>query len=214
MANIVSNQDKLKLTKTPNLILKRAKFTSCCPVVVSSWRLQQAQVAAGVAVVPAALLYCTQLLQAALGELVPAVLRQLHAVDCFILLRHGLDGEQMSYAPRPWFSDLSVQSGQLKPSLLLTVATLSQVTIIGFTLGIPDVIMGITFLAAGTSVPDCMASLIVARQGACTCACAHTHKNMIPWGQTRASKTTLSMLLALHVSHVVSIEVSSIRMVK
>lgn len=42
---------------------------------------------------------------------------------------------------------------------------LFQVTVIGFTLGIPDVIMGITFLAAGTSVPDCMASLIVARQG-------------------------------------------------
>ncbi|MEQ2211251.1 hypothetical protein XENOCAPTIV_016875, partial [Xenoophorus captivus] len=40
-----------------------------------------------------------------------------------------------------------------------------QVTVIGFTLGIPDVIMGITFLAAGTSVPDCMASVIVARQG-------------------------------------------------
>ncbi|XP_034498779.1 sodium/potassium/calcium exchanger 4 isoform X3 [Ailuropoda melanoleuca] len=38
------------------------------------------------------------------------------------------------------------------------------VTIIGYTFGIPDVIMGITFLAAGTSVPDCMASLIVARQ--------------------------------------------------
>lgn len=38
-------------------------------------------------------------------------------------------------------------------------------TIIGYTFGIPDVIMGITFLAAGTSVPDCMASLIVARQG-------------------------------------------------
>ncbi|KAG8003990.1 Sodium/potassium/calcium exchanger 3 [Nibea albiflora] len=34
-----------------------------------------------------------------------------------------------------------------------------------YTLGIPEVIMGITFLAAGTSVPDCMASLIVARQG-------------------------------------------------
>lgn len=42
---------------------------------------------------------------------------------------------------------------------------LVQVTVVGFTLGIPDVIMGITFLAAGTSVPDCMASLIVARQG-------------------------------------------------
>ncbi|XP_063080147.1 sodium/potassium/calcium exchanger 4a [Engraulis encrasicolus] len=40
-----------------------------------------------------------------------------------------------------------------------------MVTLIGYTLGIPDVIMGITFLAAGTSVPDCIASLIVARQG-------------------------------------------------
>lgn len=40
-----------------------------------------------------------------------------------------------------------------------------QVTIISYTLDIPDYIMGITFLAAGTSVPDCMASLIVARQG-------------------------------------------------
>ncbi|XP_076129335.1 sodium/potassium/calcium exchanger 4 [Alosa pseudoharengus] len=40
-----------------------------------------------------------------------------------------------------------------------------MVTVVGFTLGIPDVIMGITFLAAGTSVPDCIASLIVARQG-------------------------------------------------
>ncbi|KAM3866507.1 sodium/potassium/calcium exchanger 3 [Diretmus argenteus] len=40
-----------------------------------------------------------------------------------------------------------------------------MVTVISFTFGIPEVIMGITFLAAGTSVPDCMASLIVARQG-------------------------------------------------
>ncbi|KAL0967595.1 hypothetical protein UPYG_G00254250 [Umbra pygmaea] len=40
-----------------------------------------------------------------------------------------------------------------------------MVTVIGYTMGIPDVIMGITFLAAGTSVPDCIASLIVARQG-------------------------------------------------
>ncbi|KPP60046.1 sodium/potassium/calcium exchanger 3-like [Scleropages formosus] len=40
-----------------------------------------------------------------------------------------------------------------------------MVTIISHTLNIPDFIMGITFLAAGTSVPDCMASLIVARQG-------------------------------------------------
>lgn len=36
---------------------------------------------------------------------------------------------------------------------------------IGYTIGIPDSIMGITFLAAGTSVPDAMASVMVARQG-------------------------------------------------
>ncbi|KAJ1105284.1 hypothetical protein NDU88_002692 [Pleurodeles waltl] len=40
-----------------------------------------------------------------------------------------------------------------------------MVAVIGYTLGIPDVIMGITFLAAGSSVPDCIASVIVARQG-------------------------------------------------
>lgn len=38
-----------------------------------------------------------------------------------------------------------------------------MVTLIGFTLGIPDSIMGITFLAAGTSVPDAYASLHVAK---------------------------------------------------
>ncbi|XP_055329104.1 sodium/potassium/calcium exchanger 4-like [Paramacrobiotus metropolitanus] len=40
-----------------------------------------------------------------------------------------------------------------------------MVTIMGHTMNIPDSIMGITFLAAGTSIPDAMASLIVARQG-------------------------------------------------
>ncbi|XP_033101125.1 sodium/potassium/calcium exchanger 3-like isoform X4 [Anneissia japonica] len=40
-----------------------------------------------------------------------------------------------------------------------------MVALIGYTLRIPDTIMGIAFLAAGTSVPDAMASLLVARQG-------------------------------------------------
>ncbi|XP_076360329.1 sodium/potassium/calcium exchanger 4-like isoform X2 [Tachypleus tridentatus] len=40
-----------------------------------------------------------------------------------------------------------------------------MVTLIGFTMGIPDTIMGITLLAAGTSVPDAFASLIVVKQG-------------------------------------------------
>lgn len=38
-----------------------------------------------------------------------------------------------------------------------------MVTLIGFTFGIPDSIMGITFLAAGTSIPDAYASIHVAR---------------------------------------------------
>lgn len=37
--------------------------------------------------------------------------------------------------------------------------------IIGNTLGIPTVIMGLTILAAGTSVPDLLSSVIVARRG-------------------------------------------------
>uniref|UniRef100_A0A8C3N8M0 Sodium/calcium exchanger membrane region domain-containing protein n=1 Tax=Geospiza parvula TaxID=87175 RepID=A0A8C3N8M0_GEOPR len=71
-----------------------------------------------------------------------------------------------------------------------------SVTVIGYTLGIPDVIMGITFLAAGTSVPDCMASLIVARQGLGDMAVSNTVGSNVfdilvglgvPWGlQTMA----------------------------
>lgn len=32
---------------------------------------------------------------------------------------------------------------------------------------IPDSVMGITFLAAGTSVPEAVSSVIVAKQGGC-----------------------------------------------
>lgn len=39
------------------------------------------------------------------------------------------------------------------------------ITIIGATAGIPSVIMGLTFLAAGTSVPDMLGALIVAKRG-------------------------------------------------
>ena len=35
----------------------------------------------------------------------------------------------------------------------------------GDTLKIPDSVMGITFLAAGTSVPEAVSSVIVAKQG-------------------------------------------------
>lgn len=48
---------------------------------------------------------------------------------------------------------------------LLSYILVWMVSIIGFTLGIPNVIMGMTFLAAGSSGPDGASSLLVARQG-------------------------------------------------
>ena len=40
-----------------------------------------------------------------------------------------------------------------------------QITIIGVDLGIPDSVMGLSFLAIGTSIPEVFSSLIVCRQG-------------------------------------------------
>lgn len=40
---------------------------------------------------------------------------------------------------------------------------------LGDTLKIPDSVMGITFLAAGTSVPEAVSSVIVAKQGKLIC---------------------------------------------
>lgn len=37
--------------------------------------------------------------------------------------------------------------------------------ILGHTFHIPDTVMGLTFIAAGVSVPDAIASLIVVREG-------------------------------------------------
>ncbi|XP_077568719.1 sodium/potassium/calcium exchanger 5 [Stigmatopora nigra] len=40
-----------------------------------------------------------------------------------------------------------------------------MVTVVGETLNIPDTVMGLTLLAAGTSIPDTVASVMVAREG-------------------------------------------------
>lgn len=40
-----------------------------------------------------------------------------------------------------------------------------MVTIIAYTLGVPDSVAGITLLAAGTSIPEVISSVIVARNG-------------------------------------------------
>jgi len=47
----------------------------------------------------------------------------------------------------------------------LTYVVTWFITVIGHTLGIPDSAMGITFLAAGGSVPEAVATVVVARQG-------------------------------------------------
>lgn len=40
-----------------------------------------------------------------------------------------------------------------------------MITIIGATLGIPDTVMGLTFVAAGVSVPDALSSIAVIKEG-------------------------------------------------
>lgn len=99
-----------------------------------------------------------------MGALVPAHLPVLHTLDSLLLLPHGLDGMMHIHTHTHTFglnTHVHTQAHDHFSSL--------KVTIISYTFGIPDVIMGITFLAAGTSVPDCMASLIVARQGVYLC---------------------------------------------
>lgn len=48
---------------------------------------------------------------------------------------------------------------------ILTYLMVWMVTVIGYTFGISDSVMGITFLAAGNSVPDALSSVLVVRQG-------------------------------------------------
>uniref|UniRef100_A0A8C5PT85 Solute carrier family 24 member 5 n=1 Tax=Leptobrachium leishanense TaxID=445787 RepID=A0A8C5PT85_9ANUR len=47
----------------------------------------------------------------------------------------------------------------------VTYVLVWMVTIVGETWGIPDTVMGLTLLAAGTSIPDTVASVLVAREG-------------------------------------------------
>lgn len=38
------------------------------------------------------------------------------------------------------------------------------ITVIGYTIQVPDTVMGLTFLAIGTSIPEVFSSLIVSKQ--------------------------------------------------
>ena len=48
---------------------------------------------------------------------------------------------------------------------ILAFAMVTLASKVACILGIPDIVMGVTVLAAGTSVPDCLGSIIAARQG-------------------------------------------------
>ncbi|TGZ73251.1 hypothetical protein CRM22_001630 [Opisthorchis felineus] len=48
---------------------------------------------------------------------------------------------------------------------LFTIIMMWMISIIGVTFHIPDTIMGLTFIAAGSSVPDAIASILVVREG-------------------------------------------------
>ncbi|KAJ8393123.1 hypothetical protein AAFF_G00068060 [Aldrovandia affinis] len=48
---------------------------------------------------------------------------------------------------------------------VFTYVLVWMVTVVGETLGVPDTVMGLTLLAAGTSIPDTVASVLVAREG-------------------------------------------------
>lgn len=48
---------------------------------------------------------------------------------------------------------------------IITYVVAWMITLIGYTFGIPDSVIGLTFLAIGTSVPEVFSSLIVSRKG-------------------------------------------------
>lgn len=72
-----------------------------------------------------------------------------------------------------------------------------MVAYVGFALAIPDTIMGLTFLAAGTSVPDTIASILVAQQGLGDMAVSNSiGSNVFDILLGLALPWTLSMLVA------------------
>ncbi|XP_061739849.1 sodium/potassium/calcium exchanger 5 [Nerophis ophidion] len=64
---------------------------------------------------------------------------------------------------KQWFAITFIMSAIWISSF--TYILVWMVTVVGETLGIPDTVMGLTLLAAGTSIPDTVASVIVAREG-------------------------------------------------
>jgi Ca2+/Na+ antiporter len=62
-------------------------------------------------------------------------------------------------------------------------------TVVGKTVGISDAVMGLTFLAAGTSVPDLITSVLVAKQG---------HGDMAVSSSIGEDRDLATILLSIH----------------
>jgi len=77
---------------------------------------------------------------------------------CFCLIPDCRPPGKEKYAPFTFIGSIIVIG-------LMSIVMVECATVFGDTLGIPSVVMGLTILAAGTSVPDLLSSVIVAKQG-------------------------------------------------
>ena len=77
---------------------------------------------------------------------------------CFCLIPDCRPPGKEKYAPYTFIGSIIVIG-------LMAIVMVECATVFGDTLGIPSVVMGLTILAAGTSVPDLLSSVIVAKQG-------------------------------------------------
>ena len=66
---------------------------------------------------------------------------------------------------RTHHSHHSISFPSLSSSYLLHLSSLSWATPVGDCFNVPPEVMGLTFLAAGTSIPDLITSVLVARKG-------------------------------------------------
>lgn len=77
-------------------------------------------------------------------------------MDFILLLLHGLDDYSNWYLFYKYYFLFLLQFVHKRVKIILFT---------GSTLGIPDTVMGLTFVAAGVSVPDALSSIAVIKEG-------------------------------------------------
>ena len=97
--------------------------------------------------------------EAALAQVVRRHVRRRRAVDRRLLVLHGMVGDDDRLEHSAWRRTASRLPSHPAPP------PTGWATTIGDVFGIEPAVMGLTFLAAGTSIPDLLTSVIVAKQG-------------------------------------------------